>query len=79
MGFKINSNHFIISEICQIRLDFSKVILDQPSTTTIGDCTTTDSDQLTAKSPSSSKQGNIPILCGTLTGSHSKCYIRPIS
>ena len=53
------------------------MILDQPSstTTTVGSCTATDSDTLTAKSPSSSKQGNIPILCGTLTGSHSKFYV----
>ena len=65
-----------ILDICQVRLDFDTFDIQQPSTTTgsIGSCTTTTSDKITITSPSGLDAPQIPILCGILTGSHSKYY-----
>ena len=49
-------------DICQIRLDFVSVVT---GTASAGTC----SDSITATSPTSN---TLPVLCGTLTGSHSK-------
>lgn len=53
--------------ICQVRLDFDDVELQQPSNT--GVCTATTGDQLTVISPSTTLPG-INDLCGTLSGQH---------
>ena len=54
---------FFLSDICQIRLDFDTVVLDQPSST--GTC----SDEFSVDSPASADP---PTLCGTFSGTHSK-------
>ena len=53
-------------DICQIRLDFVSVVTGSASA---GTC----SDSITATSPTNSNNDALPTLCGTLTGSHSKC------
>ena len=65
-------------DICQIRLDFTAVDLQQPSSTagatTTGDCV----DTILAITPgtsSSSIFNKHPDLCGTLTGQHCKFLI----
>ena len=62
-------------DICQIRLDFVEVKLQQPASTTgattTGDCV----DTILAITPgtsSSSIYNKPPDLCGTLTGQHGK-------
>ena len=54
-------------DICQVRLDFDTFSITQPSTA--GACTT---DTVTITTKTGLTKPNIPVLCGTLTGSHSK-------
>ena len=56
------------TDICQIRLDFDSVTMDQPDSTS-GTC----DDEVKATSPTSFSP---PTICGTLTGTHSKKIIR---
>jgi len=49
------------ADICQIRLDFDTVVLDQPSST--GTC----SDEFSVDSPASADP---PTMCGTFSGTH---------
>jgi len=53
------------SDICQVRLDFDTFSITQPSTA--GACTT---DTVTITTKTGLTKPNIPVLCGTLTGSH---------
>lgn len=56
-------------DICQIRLDFTTVILLQPTSTT-GACDTGDTLTITGGDSTSAIGSTPPILCGTLTGQH---------
>jgi len=56
------------TEICQVRLDFFKVVLQQPTSTT-GSCTNTYTT-ITPGASGVTKFNNPPNLCGTLTGQH---------
>jgi len=59
-------------DICQIRLDFTSVTLQQPvsgTSSTTADCSDTKLD-ITGGTSSSSIFSNPPTLCGTLTGQH---------
>jgi hypothetical protein len=58
---------FTIAAICQIRLDFDNFQIQQPTTTT-GAC---NGDTITISSPSGKSP---PVLCGMLTGTHSKLF-----
>ena len=62
--------HFIyFIDICQLRLDFFKVVLQQPAVAT-GSCTDTYLTT-TAGTTTASFQNTPPVLCGTLTDQHS--------
>jgi len=54
----------ICDDLCQIRLDFDNLVIAQPDTA--GACAT---DTLKATSPTGASP---PVVCGTLTGQHSK-------
>lgn len=56
------------TDICQVRLDFFKVVLQQPKSTK-GSCTNTYAT-ITPGASGVTKFNNAPILCGTLTGQH---------
>ena len=57
-----------ISEICQVRLDFFKVVLQQPTSTT-GSCTNTYTT-ITPGATTVTAYNRPPALCGTLTDQH---------
>ena len=57
-----------ISEICQVRLDFFKVVLQQPTSTT-GSCTNTYTT-ITPGATGTTAYNKPPALCGTLTDQH---------
>ena len=57
-----------ISEICQVRLDFFKVVLQQPTSTT-GSCTHTYTT-ITPGATGVTAYNRPPALCGTLTDQH---------
>ena len=61
-----------ISEICQVRLDFFKVVLQAAGSTT-GSCATTYTT-ITPGSTGQTKFNIPPALCGTLTGQHCKIF-----
>ena len=57
-----------ISDICQVRLDFFKVVLQQPTSTT-GSCTNTYTT-ITPGATGVTAYNRPPSLCGTLTDQH---------
>ncbi len=59
-----------LPDLCQVRLDFDNLVTAGPPTTTAtkGNCAT-GTDFLTTTSPTGSSP---PVICGTLTGQHSK-------
>ena len=57
-----------ISDICQVRLDFFKVVLQQPTSTT-GSCTNTYTT-ITPGATTVTAYNRPPALCGTLTDQH---------
>lgn len=65
--------NYLFLDICQIRLDFTAVTLQQPTSTT-GACSTSGLDTLTitggGEGAVAAAQSGPPVLCGTLTGSH---------
>ena len=65
---------FLLSDICQIRLDFTATSLQQPVATTgatAGDCSDTKLE-ITPGTSSGSIHNKPPTMCGTLTGQHGK-------
>jgi len=56
------------TEICQVRLDFFKAVLQQPASTS-GSCTKTYTT-ITPGASGTTKYNTPPTLCGTLTGQH---------
>ena len=58
-----------ISEICQVRLDFFKVVLQQPTSTT-GSCTNTYTTITPGATTPHTAYNSPPALCGTLTDQH---------
>ena len=60
-------------KICALssRLDFQTAVLEQPVSTT-GLCT--NKDTITLTQGANSLTGELPTLCGTLTGQHSNIY-----
>ena len=66
-----------VLEICQVRLDFFKAVLQQPTSTT-GSCTKTYTT-ITPGASGTTKYNTPPTLCGTLTGQHCKILYIVIS
>lgn len=56
------------SDICQVRLDFTDVVLTQP--TAVGVCAVTDAVTITPGATNALTTQRPPALCGTLTGQH---------
>ena len=61
---------FVFLEICQVRLDFFKAVLQQPASST-GSCTKTYITS-TPGATGSTAYNTPPKLCGTLTDQHCK-------
>ena len=64
------------SDICQLRLDFDRFDIAQPDATANDGNNDVDRTQcLQAQFTATSEDVNVPVLCGTNTGMHSKITI----
>lgn len=58
------------SDICQIRLDFVDSVLKQPPTNTAAACTTDYLTIVAGSNPTTARQQNPPLTCGSNVGAH---------